>query len=95
LVVRIKVKLTSKNKTLETVTLINTGFETNQPEILLPIKLAEKLNIYPPKAGSTIQEYNVVGGKTLIIKTPEKIKIQVLIKNKINPSNTHHLRIRR
>jgi len=45
LVVRIKVKLTSKNKTLETVALINIGFETNQPEILLPIKLAEKLNL--------------------------------------------------
>ncbi|MCR6692033.1 MAG: hypothetical protein MRT15_06565 [archaeon YNP-LCB-003-016] len=32
---------------LETVALVNTGFETPNPQILLPVKAAEKLGIWP------------------------------------------------
>jgi predicted aspartyl protease len=41
--------------------LVNTGFKTDEPEILLPKKLAEKMGLFPPASGSVLQEYEVVG----------------------------------
>jgi hypothetical protein len=32
---------------LETVALVNTGFETPSPQILLPVKAAERLGLWP------------------------------------------------
>ncbi|RLI41555.1 hypothetical protein DRO59_06635 [Candidatus Bathyarchaeota archaeon] len=68
--VRVRIRIKSSKEEIETPALVNTGFETEQPEILLPVKLAEKLGLYPPDHGSMLEEYSVVGGTTLIIKSP-------------------------
>ena len=80
--VRVKVRVKFDAKELETSALVNTGFETEQPEILLPARLAEALGIYPPKPGSILQEYSVVGGTTAVIKSSEKIDVQLLIEDR-------------
>lgn len=42
--VRVKIKVVLSNgKSLETTALVNTGFETIEPQLLLPVKAAEKL----------------------------------------------------
>jgi predicted aspartyl protease len=46
--VRVRLKLTHNDREAETVALVNTGFETDEPEILLPLKLAEKLGLHLP-----------------------------------------------
>ncbi|MEM3382233.1 MAG: hypothetical protein QXQ11_08775 [Candidatus Bathyarchaeia archaeon] len=76
--IRVKIKVKFGGKELETSALVNTGFETDQPEILLPARLAEILGLYPPKARSILQEYSVVGGTTAVIKSPEKIDVRLL-----------------
>lgn len=43
--VRIKIRIKFKNKEFETSTIVNTGYGTEEPEILLPAKLAEKIGI--------------------------------------------------
>ncbi|MBS7626805.1 hypothetical protein KEJ51_07215 [Candidatus Bathyarchaeota archaeon] len=80
--VRVKIRINFDGKELETSALVNTGFETDQPEILLPARLAELLDLYPPKAGSLLQEYSVVGGTTAVIKSPEKINVQLSIEDR-------------
>jgi len=79
--VRVRVKAKSSGGELETAALVNTEFETEQPEILLPARLAEILGLYPPKSGSLLQEYSVVGGTTAVIKSPEKIHVQLLLED--------------
>jgi len=44
--------------------------------------LAEVLGLYPPKPGSLLQEYSVVGGTTSVVKSSEKIKVQLLIEDR-------------
>jgi len=80
--VRVRLRIKSAGKTVETTALVNTGFETEQPEILLPANLAEKLGLYPPAEGSTLEEYSVVGGKTLIIKSSQPAEVQVLVEDR-------------
>ena len=43
--VRIRVKIMHGDKVLETATLVNTSFETPNPQILLPVKATEKLSL--------------------------------------------------
>ena len=80
--VRVKIKVKFGGRELETSALVNTGFETDQPEILLPARLAEIFGLYPPKAGSLLQEYSVVGGTTAVVKSSEKINVQLLIEDR-------------
>jgi len=80
--VRVKIKIKTSKKNIETSALVTTGFETEYPEILIPTKLAEELNLYPPAEGSMLEEYNTVGGTTLIIRSSENIHVQIIVKDK-------------
>jgi hypothetical protein len=62
--VRIKVRIKSNKKEIETVALINSGFETEEPEIALPKNLAQRLGLWPTfPEGTTIEKYEVAGGE--------------------------------
>jgi predicted aspartyl protease len=43
--VRVRVMIESSRSSVETSALVNTGFETPNPQILLPVKAAEKLGL--------------------------------------------------
>ena len=59
----VRVKLKTGKGQVVTSALANTGFETEEPEVVLPLKVAELLGIYPsPPPGSTLEEYSAVGG---------------------------------
>ncbi len=75
--VRVTVKVKHGELEAETSALVNTGFETEQPEILLPLKLAERLGLHPPKLDSILQEYSVVGGTTILIKSSHDAQVAV------------------
>jgi len=76
--VRIRIEIEAGKKKVQTVGLVNTGFETDEPEILLPRKLAEKMGLFPPASGSMLQEYEVVGGHVLVIKGSGQIGVRIL-----------------
>jgi len=80
--VRVRLKLTHNDREAETVALVNTGFETDEPEILLPLKLAEKLGLHPPPEGSSLEEYDVIGGTAFILRCPKAIQVQVLVEDR-------------
>lgn len=84
--VRVRIRVRSGGGELETPALVSTGFETEQPEILLPVKLAEELGLYPPESGSVIQEYSVVGGTAILIKSSEPVSIRVEVDDRETPS---------
>ena len=46
--VRVKIRIVLKNgKSLETVALVNTGFEAPVAQLLIPVKAAEQLGLWP------------------------------------------------
>jgi len=63
MVVRVRVKLRVGDKEVITNALANSGFESEEPEVVLPLRVAEKLNLYPRLPNGTIvEEYVGVGG---------------------------------
>jgi predicted aspartyl protease len=65
--------------------LVNTGFEKDEPEILLPKNLAEKMGLFQPASRSVLQEYEVVGGHVLVIKDARQVGVRILVTNRQTP----------
>lgn len=78
--VRVRVKLTSKTgSSIEANSLLNTGFETEGPEILIPIRIAEALDLWPELPdGTAVRAYETAGGTVRMATIEEGVKIQVI-----------------
>jgi hypothetical protein len=63
MVVRVRVRLTSSEGEVVTVALANSGYEAEEPEVVVPTRVAERLGLYPRlPANSEVREYRGVGG---------------------------------
>lgn len=63
--IRLKLKLERGNKAVEVIALVNSGYETLEPEILLPENHAKNLGIYPNlPPESIVKEYKLADGST-------------------------------
>ncbi len=78
LAVRLKLVLEYSVGAVETIALLNSGYETLRPEILLPISIARELKLFPPPTTATIKEYTLADGSTIhLIKIPRALKVSV------------------
>jgi predicted aspartyl protease len=76
--VRIKLRLRYYDKVLETSALVNTGFETPNPQILLPIKVAERLNLWPELPRDTLVEiYDTAGGPVRVYRVRNAVNVEI------------------
>ena len=57
-----RIRLKAENKVIESSALVNSGFEAEDPEIVLPPSLAEVLGVEP---SNEVSSYNVAGGGTI------------------------------
>lgn len=68
MVVRVKIRLRTlkgeKGRTLEGIALLNAGYESKDPEVIIPKKLAEKLGLWPllPE-GTEVETYKLAANK--------------------------------
>jgi len=72
--VRIRVRIGYGNSSADTIALVNTGYETDVPEILIPIALAERLGIWPRLPENTTIEtyetYKTASGLMKVYRIP-------------------------
>ncbi|MBS7657697.1 MAG: hypothetical protein QXL69_04405 [Candidatus Bathyarchaeia archaeon] len=91
MVIRIKVRLTSiKGGEVVASAIANSGFESDEPEIIVPETIAEKLKLYPKfPEGVEVEEYKSVGGKFKAYRIKGFVKAWALSEDKsIGPVNT-------
>jgi predicted aspartyl protease len=61
--VRVKVRVNYRGASLDLVVLVNTGYETDTPEILVPVSVAEKLGLLPRlPEGTIVETYKTASG---------------------------------
>jgi predicted aspartyl protease len=77
--VRVKVEIEYCGKRVVVTALVNTGFEGDVPEILIPISIAERLGIWPRLPESTIIEtYKTASGLMRVYRIPgAKVRLVV------------------
>ena len=76
--VRVKVRLRSRGREVETSALANTGFESDREEVLLPMMLAERLGLWPPPPGSSTETYVSASGYMRALRVPEALEVSVV-----------------
>jgi hypothetical protein len=90
LVVRVKVKLTSsKEGEVIASAIANSGFESDEPEVIVPESIAERLSLYPKlPEGTEVEEYRSVGGRFKAYRVKGFVKAWAVSEDKnIGPVN--------
>lgn len=90
----VRVKLRIKSKTEETVevpALVNTGYSTEEAEVLIPQSIAETLNLRPENyEGSRVEDYSTISGRARLTIIPEAVRVSVVAEDRmVGPVPAH------
>ena len=83
---RLRLRLESaKGSSIDVIALVNSGYETTRPEILVPPDVAKALGYYPElPAGAMIREYVLAdGSRTRLIKVMDAVKVHVVEEDRV------------
>lgn len=75
---RIRLKVSAGNRLVITSALVNTGFETEKPQLMIPISLAKELGLWPPPPDTDIIELGTAGGPVRKYLLPNALKVLAL-----------------
>lgn len=74
--VRVKLRIVSKsNGEIVTSALVNSGFEAETPQLLLPKSLASRLNLWPPPLEAQLIEVGTAGGPVRNYLVPRALQV--------------------
>ena len=69
--VRVKIRIRYANNLVDVIGLVNTGYETDIPEVLIPLDVAERLGLWPRLPENTIVEtYRTASGLMRVYRIP-------------------------
>jgi len=92
---RVRVRLRREDKFVETSALLNSGFETDSPDVVIPVGVAKALGVWPPRlgalvsmetGGSEIEVYLIEGGAHLELMLEDRRVEPVLVNLIVNPA---------
>jgi len=73
--VRVKVRVKRRGVEVETSALLNTGFEAETPQLLIPRSLAAKLELWPPPPEAQLVEVGTAGGPVRNYFVPGAVEV--------------------
>lgn len=78
--VRVKLRLRARTggRVVETSALVNSGFTTDRPQLVVPKRLAVELGIWPPPENAYVAELGTAGGPVRSYIIPESLEVQVV-----------------
>jgi hypothetical protein len=78
--IRLRLRLSRGGHSVDVVALVNSGYETVEPEILVPPVTARELHVYPELPyGAVVGEYRLADGSTTkLIRIPRAVNVYVL-----------------
>ncbi len=89
--VRVKLGIKSRFEPgvkVETVALVNSGFEADSPEIVIPMKLSERLNLRSRLLDARVEPYNTVAGSIRMYVLPSSIDVEIVEEDNRSPTIT-------
>ena len=76
--VKLRIKVANSEAKAEVSALVNTGFETEKPQLLIPKALASKLGLWPPPPDSKLIELGTAGGPVRHFLLPGFLEVAVV-----------------
>ena len=78
---RVKISIKCGNKEIVTSALVNSGFESNEPEIIIPLEVAKRLGLWPP-VSVEYAEYETAGGIITLPRYKNIAEIRLILEDK-------------
>jgi len=78
LAVRLKLRLKRGSLVKEALALVNSGYEAETPQLLIPVKLARELRIWPPPSDATETVFGTAGGPLRVWIVPQAAEASVV-----------------
>jgi hypothetical protein len=75
--VRVARKAGAQTKTLETVAVANSGFESDRPEVLLPARAAARIGLWPPPRGARTERFESPAASFELVAVPQGVRVTV------------------
>ncbi len=78
--IRIPIKIKTRLepiREIRTIALVNSGFEADSPQILIPIKLAKELNLHSRILEARIESYGTVAGPIRMYVLPSSVEVWI------------------
>lgn len=76
--VKIRIKSTRSNREIITSALVNSGFEAETPQLLIPRRLALELGLWPPPEDAFLIEVGTAGGPVRNYLIPRAAEVSVV-----------------
>jgi hypothetical protein len=75
--VRVKLRIMRGDSVIETIALINSGYEADSPQLMIPLTLAKTLGTWPPPPDSREAVFETAGGpvKVWVIKRGARVRV--------------------
>lgn len=85
MVIRVKLRIKSLSTGKETTTsaLVNSGFEAETPQLLIPRSLAAKLGLWPPPPNAYLMEVGTAGGPVRNYFVPNAVEVYVVTMDRV------------
>lgn len=76
--VRLKIKSLRSGREVLTSALVNSGFEAESPQLLIPRRLALELGLWPPPEDAALVEVGTAGGPVRNYLVPRAVEVSVV-----------------
>lgn len=80
--VRLRVKSRLTGREIVTSALVNSGFEADRPQLMIPMRLATELGLWPPPRSAVSLDYGTAGGDVTFVVVPDALIVQVLTEDR-------------
>ncbi len=79
--VRVKLRIRRNNITIDVIALVNSGYEADTPQLMIPLDIARELKLWPPPPSSRETIFETAGGPLRVWIIPKSAYIKVITDN--------------
>lgn len=76
--VRVRLRLSREDKVIDAVALVNSGYEADSPQLMVPIEVARGLGLWPPPPSAREEVFETAGGPLRVWVLRRSATVQAL-----------------
>jgi len=75
--VRVRLRVEGGGRVREVVALVNSGYEADTPQLMIPVRLARELGLWPPPPDAREELFDTAGGpiRVWVVRRAAKVKV--------------------
>ncbi len=75
--VRVRLRIMREGKYLDVIALLNSGYEADSPQLMIPVDLARELGLWPPPPLAREEVFETAGGpiRVWVIRNAAEVKV--------------------